>query len=359
MIGTVTTRWWARLADRVVPSRRAARTRPRGTVVTGTVWRGGDDVPRPGRVALDGDGRIVTIEIDRPGTPPVPPDVRHVAAAWVGPAPLDTFVHATSGHDLERWHAAGLAAVRDVRDAPAAPGSAAGTGSDAVVAVLSPDGDAGMLTATLRRCAADGIRAVTVDLTAGRDASQRAVTAAHEHGLAVLALTPTADLVARALDAGVDELLRVPAERLPEALVDRLAAAGVAVSSTLQAWFSAGRGRDAAINAAALVRAGVTLRYGTSRGRTPGGEPAGAPVGVDPRELDRLADTGLGRLGALRAATDGAAAAAGLRGPTGKLLVGARADVVALAADPLVEPLAWRGPLFVVIGGRVLAAPPG
>ncbi len=90
--------------------------------------------------------------------------------------------------------------------------------------------------------------------------------------------------------------------------------------------------------------------YGTDLGNT------GTRAGVDPRELDRLADTGLGRLGALRAATEGAAGAYGVRGRTGRLRLGEPAALVLLSADPLIEPGAWRTPLAVVADGRLIRA---
>ena len=117
------------------------------------------------------------------------------------------------------------------------------------------------------------------------------VEAAHGAGLKVVAHALTVEAVGRVLDAGVDELAHTPVEPLPEALVDRIAAAGVTVISTLQTFFSTGSGRAAAANAAALHRAGVPLVYGTDLGN------AGTRTGVDPRELDRLADAGLGRFG--------------------------------------------------------------
>jgi imidazolonepropionase-like amidohydrolase len=83
---------------------------------------------------------------------------------------------------------------------------------------------------------------------------------------------------------------------------------------------------------------------------------------VDPRELDRLADAGLGRLGALRAATEGAARSAGLggrRGRTGLIRPGRLAALVVLAGDPLVEPGVWRIPRLVVCDGRMLRPPDG
>jgi imidazolonepropionase-like amidohydrolase len=175
------------------------------------------------------------------------------------------------------------------------------------------------------------------------------VDAAHAAGVAVTVHALTVDLVSRALDAGVDELAHVPVEALPIELVERIAAAGIPVVSTLQAFFSAGIGRVPALNAAALRLAGVPLLYGTDLGNT------GTLPGVDPRELDRLADAGLGRAGALLAATTGAAAAAGMRGRggDGRLRIGDAARVVLLASDPLVEPAAWRRPLAVVSGRSV------
>jgi imidazolonepropionase-like amidohydrolase len=156
------------------------------------------------------------------------------------------------------------------------------------------------------------------------------------------------DMVRRAVDGGVDELAHTPTERLPDELVARIADARIAVVSTLQTFFSAGSGRAAAANAAALYRAGVVLRYGTDLGNS------GTRVGVDPRELDRLADAGLGRLGALRAATEFAAQTPGMRGRTGRLQVGAPAALVVLRGDPIAEPGFWRAPAAVLADGRLM-----
>jgi imidazolonepropionase-like amidohydrolase len=174
------------------------------------------------------------------------------------------------------------------------------------------------------------------------------VEAAHSAGLRVVAHALRADMVGRAVDAGVDELAHTPTERLPPELVERIAAARIGVVSTLQTFFSGGSGTAAATNAADLVQAGVTLRYGTDLGNT------GTQPGVDPRELDRIADAGLGRLGALRAATEAAAAAPGIRGRTGRLRPGEPAALVMLPGDPLQEPGLWRTVVAVVADGRLV-----
>lgn len=201
------------------------------------------------------------------------------------------------------------------------------------------------------------------------DGLRTVVAAAHAAGLPVVAHALTAAGVRTALAAGVDEFAHVPVEPLSDELVDRIAAAGVAVVSTLQRHAADGPGPGR--NAAALHRAGVPLVYGadgghgTGRAVAPGdaagrGSGAAGGVGVDPRELDRLAYAGLGRLGALRAATSGAAQAAGLAGraPSGRIKVGDRAALVGLYADPLIEPAAWRAPAIVVRGPALTTGRP-
>jgi imidazolonepropionase-like amidohydrolase len=196
---------------------------------------------------------------------------------------------------------------------------------------------------------------VAVEPAGGRPVPGRAelravVDAAHEAGLRVTAHALTGSAVARVLDAGVDELAHTPTERLDDALVERLAAAGTTVVSTLQTLIAqepADLPRGTARNAQALHAAGVELVYGTDLGN------AGTRCGVDPRELDRLADAGLGRLGALRAATRGSGR---LVGRSGLLEVGAAASLVVLAADPLVQPEAWRAPRAVLTDAHLVEA---
>lgn len=174
-----------------------------------------------------------------------------------------------------------------------------------------------------------------------------AVDLAHGCGLAVVAHAVGVDAVRRALDAGVDELAHMPTQRLTDEDVERIVAAGVSVVSTLQTFFAQGTGRAAAANAVDLVAAGVVLRYGTDLGN------GGTQPGVDPRELDRLADTGLGRRGALLAATLHSARAPGVGHRTGRLTVGEPANLVVLSTDPEQEPAAWRCPLATIIDGRL------
>jgi imidazolonepropionase-like amidohydrolase len=363
----------------------------RGVAFVGTVWAGGATEPRFGLVVVDGAGRVADIRAERSGLPSdllVLGGVNH----WVVPGIIDAHLHLSrpadhqqAGGPLPTGLETGLVGIRDLSSPlnlalrwrtghqPPPPGWPVVAVSGPVL--LAPGGHqarcweapqaAEYLNSpaqarwVVQRLAAGGVGLIKLGLDAGPGAGpvlapavvRAVVAAAHDAGLPVLAHALTAELVGRALDAGVDELARVPTERLPAPLVERIAASGVKVTSTLQAFFSSGYGRDAAVNAADLVAAGVPLLYGTCSDRS-----ATAPA-VDPRELDRLANTGLGRLGALRVATESSAGAAGMRRRTGRLTVGEPAALVLLPASPLVEPGVWRMPSAVFADGRLTVSP--
>lgn len=388
----------------------AAETFGRGVALRGRLWPGagpGDSagagpVLEDGIVIVDGTGRIAVIGPTEAVT--VPSDLPVVEAVWIGPGIVDAYVHlAGTGRSpaglLEDELRAGVVAVRDLgspaglrtggrgRGGPSRS-AVAGSGAGLVLEVgpgrpsggrSSVIGESGSVIggpAAARRAVAqlamDGVDLIRVVVAVGNQARGRragvrpdearadgegavatavlsaVVTAAHAAGLPVTATAMSVAAVRTALAAGVDELAQVPVEPLPDAVIEAIATAGLGVVSTLQTTSRAGRG--SAGNAAALHRAGVTLRYGTDLGG-PGTVP-----GVDHRELDRLAYAGLGRAGALVAATAGSARAVGLAGrpSDGRIIAGQRAAVVALAADPLIEPAAWRGPSAVVCGSQVL-----
>jgi len=371
-----------------------ATARPRGLVLRGQVWAGGDAPVLPdGVVVVDSAGAVARLgqatEVEVPPDLPVYGGTRH----WVGPGLVDAHVHLAFG-DPQLALAGGVVAVRDL-GAPLVDAvrwrAASESVGHPVVAVAGP-----LLTAPggypsrswgaagFARFVADpaAARAAVAELARGSaagsvdvvkvalepaggqpvpsaDTAAAVVRAAHEHGLAVTAHALSAAMVTRALAAGVDELCHVPTERLPGPLVKRVAAAGVTVVSTLHTHAGAGSATSAAAapvltNAAALHRAGVPLCYGTDLGN------AGTRPGAEPRELALLAQAGVGPLGALRAATDGAAAAAGLRGRvSGRLEVGRPAYAVVLPGDPVRQPEHWRRPVAVVTPAGVVSPSPG
>jgi imidazolonepropionase-like amidohydrolase len=157
------------------------------------------------------------------------------------------------------------------------------------------------------------------------------VDAAHARGLPTTAHALTEAMVERALDAGVDELCHTPVEPLSPRVVERVAAAGIPVVSTIECL-----GEGAARNAALLHAAGVRLVYGTDLGN------GGTRTGAEPRELRRLAEAGLGARGAFEAATR-------------PVTPGEPARVVVLDGDPVEDPELWRTPVAVVTDGRLVS----
>lgn len=364
------------LGLRARPSPPPATGLGRGVAFAGRVWPGTGEPCEQGVVIVGPDGLIAACG---PGLA-VPEGVRLLRGGWVGPGVVDAHVHLAFGSPAQAL-AGGVVAVRDLG---APPGDARRwQGADApTVAAAGPvltaaggypatswgaAGFAAFLTdprsvrGLVRDLVADGVDLLKVALEPGdglpvpTPAQLRAVIdAAHGCGLAVTAHALTVAMVERALDAGVDELAHTPVEVLPTTVVDRIADAGLPVVSTLQTFYAGGLGRGAGINAAVLHAAGVRLVYGTDLGN------AGTRPGVDPRELDRLADAGLGRVGALVAATAGSARAAGLAGRAGDgtIRVGQPARIVLLDGDPLVEPAAWRRPQAVLTDGHLVTAGP-
>ncbi|HEY3633052.1 MAG TPA: amidohydrolase family protein [Jatrophihabitantaceae bacterium] len=337
----------------------------RGVVLRGQVWPGGAAEPFDGVVVVDGSGVVDYAGPDR-DVPELPE-----LSGWIGPGVVDAHVHLAFG-SLDAARAAGVIGVRDL-GAPlaaatqwrrpdvaiagpivTAPGGypSQSWGADGFAAFASSADEARSVVAQLCDAGVDVVKVALEPGSAGwpvpsPEVVRAVVEAAHDAGRAVVAHALRVPMVRRALDAGVDELAHTPTEVLPEDVIERIATAGVAVVSTLQTFFCDGDGAGAAANAEALHEAGVVLRYGTDLGNT------GTVPGVDPRELDRLADAGLGRLGALRAATEASARAPGIRHRTGRITAGEPAALVVLSADPIAEPEAWRAPVAVLADGAL------
>jgi imidazolonepropionase-like amidohydrolase len=189
---------------------------------------------------------------------------------------------------------------------------------------------------------------------------------AHDLGLPVTAHAHGLPAVERALDAGVDGIehcscLTSDGPRLPEALGDRLAAAGTYVCPTLgrvpgvetpphvQARLAAvGAGyEDHLLHVAELRRAGVRFVAGTDAGIGPNKRHGLVAYGV----ADLVA-CGVPTTEALAAATSVAARACGLERRTGRLAPGLDADLLLVDGDPLLDVTALQRPRLVVFRGR-------
>ncbi|MDW8479196.1 MAG: amidohydrolase family protein [Xanthomonadales bacterium] len=100
---------------------------------------------------------------------------------------------------------------------------------------------------------------------------------------------------------------------------------------------------------AAAWRAGVPIAFGSDAGVFPHGENA--------REFELMAEAGMPMAEALAAATLRAARVLGLEAEIGSLEAGKRADLVAVAGDPLADPRRMREVVFVMRDGRIAREP--
>lgn len=354
-----------------------ARTRPRGVALRGAFSPvGGAAVLEEAAVVVDADG--VVAAYGPATTVDLPEGIEVVDGGWVGPALADAHVHLAFGA-AERMRAAGVLAVRDLGARPddarawrdpagaqvitvagpvlTAPGGypSRSWGSNGFARFLGSPMEARRAVASL---AANGVDVVKVALepadglpVPSAQVVAATVEAAHEAGLRVTCHALTTEMVTRALDAGSDELAHLPVERLPTHLVARLALEQVPVVSTARTLMRAGGPQADGVlgNLRALVGAGVPVVYGTDLGNE------GTAPGVDIGELAVLADAGLGRHGALRAATEGAARVVSPSGAyTGRVAVGEKARIVVLDGDPVADPRHWRRPVAVVAGPDVI-----
>lgn len=325
-----------------------------GAAFTGRLWCGDGREFDHGRVVVDDDGVVTAFGAAADVT--VPFGALEVEASWIGPGLIDAHVHLAFGSPAEIVRL-GVVAVRDLgapprqaitwRECPlplvqiagpllTAPGGypSQSWGSDGFAAFVD-DVDQ---TVRLVQGLATQVDVVKLALEPrGGPVPSAAICAAvvetaHAAGLAVTCHALTVDMVERALDVGVDELAHTPLEPLPAAVVDRIAEQGVRVISTLHTHRRAGTGLA---NAAALVAAGASVRYGTDLGNS------GTRPGADPRELDLLARAGLGSEGALQAATEPI--------ETGRL-----AGLVALLGDPREDARHLLAPHAVMVGPTLL-----
>ncbi len=183
------------------------------------------------------------------------------------------------------------------------------------------------------------------------------VDEAHSAGRPVAAHAVTDEGVARAVQAGVRTIEHGDGASL-ETLV-LMKERGVALCPTLAAvealarygGFEPGEPEPPRLAAArALVAraksAGVTIACGSDVGVFAHGENA--------REIELLVASGLTPVEALRAATSTAAALVGRERELGRIAPGFRADLVALARDPLGDPSALRTVRIVFANGRVV-----
>ncbi|MEO6700773.1 MAG: hypothetical protein ABI140_13550, partial [Jatrophihabitantaceae bacterium] len=237
----------------------------RGIAFAGTIWAGGAAEPMPGVLVVDGAGRVTQLLTEVAGSPPVLPADLPVLGGpeyWVVPGLVDAHVHLgfdpsarpdPYGRFAVTGEQTGLVGVRDL-GAPLAWASQWRTGHRPArpglpfVAVSGPiltaaggyptrswgaDGYAEFVSSpaqarwVVQRLATSGVDLIKVALEPGSvgwpvpqpRVLRAIVDAAHGAGLPVIVHALTADLVGRAIEAGVDELAHTPTERLSPEMI--------------------------------------------------------------------------------------------------------------------------------------------
>jgi imidazolonepropionase-like amidohydrolase len=182
--------------------------------------------------------------------------------------------------------------------------------------------------------------------TLDRDVLGAIVHSAHMRGLKVSGHVTGMRELNKALDAGVDELahMLMSHERIPKETIARMVEQGMTVVPTLSCRF--GADRDTALdNLTGFLHAGGRVVYGTDLGNE-GPEP-----GIDKREIAAMVLAGMSGHQIIASATVESAAWLGLS-DTGFLVPEARADLLAVAGDPLTDPSALTNVAAVWRGGR-------
>jgi len=305
-------------------------------------------------------------------------------------ADLDATIRASLAAQL----AAGVTTVRDLGDARwAVVDRHRGGDGPAVVAAGPP------ITCPAGHCAgmggeasgADGLRAAVRErvehgadvvkvmtsggmLTRGTDVLacqftldelRLVVDEAHRAGLPVTGHAHGLTAVERCVAAGLDGIehctcITPDGLRRPPALVEAIAAAGIAVCPTvgmvpgivppphIQAQLDRNHMTlaDRSVHVGELYRAGVLLVSGVDSGISPA-----KPHGLMHQAVIELVDAGLPTGAALAAATSVAARACGLADRTGRLGAGLAADLLAVGGDALADVTALRDVRLVVARG--------
>ena len=215
--------------------------------------------------------------------------------------------------------------------------------------VVSDPDDAGHAVAEQARAGACVIKVALneeVGPTFDQDVLHAIVRAAHITGLRVTGHVTGMKDLSRALDAGVDELahMLMSNERIPRKTIAQMVDHDMTVVPTLSCRF--GGDLDTAIgNLAEFLDAGGRVVYGTDLGNE-GPEP-----GIDHREIASMVHAGMSGRQIIASATVESARWLGLP-DTGVIVPGARADLIAVAGDPLSDPSTMTNVAAVWRGGR-------
>lgn len=349
-----------------------------GRVIDGT----GREPIAPATVVIEGE-RILAVGPADSVVIPAGARTIDVKGKTVLPGFVDAHVHLTFTHigrgDRTRWVVEGVTTVCDLAapldqmqslKQPAAgeprtvvagpivsvpggyPGSHWGPGIH--LSVRSP-ADAKVQVRALLDRGADVIklaleRSGSRNLPVLSDAEIRAIVAtAHARGVPVLAHVDTAASLERAVNGGVDTAAHMIRDRLPDALIRKMAARGVRLIPTLAVLADGNERRDLMLdNLRRFVAGGGKVALGDDWGNP------GTSTGMPWYELRLYEQAGLSPLQIIEAATAQSAHACNRDRDLGTLEAGKLADLFVVAGNPAEDLDALRNVALVLKGGRLV-----
>jgi len=243
-----------------------------------------------------------------------PANTRLVAA---GP-----LVTVPAGYPMVPWGMAGLA-VTSPQDAISQTNRLLDAGADIIKIALDSGGSFGRRIPILSPQEAAAI-----------------VQTAHARGARISAhVLRTTDL-ARALDAGADDIAHMVEDELTDALIGRMVAAGTYWVPTLELWQRVGLpSKRPVTNLGRFIKAGGKVALGTDYA----GYAAEFDLGMPVTEIGLMAEAGMTPMQIIVAATKNAAIVCGLGRELGTLEPGKLADVLVVDGDPLTDPSTGSG----------------
>jgi enamidase len=161
------------------------------------------------------------------------------------------------------------------------------------------------------------------------------VNTAHEHGTIASAHVLCASDLARAIEAGVDDIAHMVTDRLPDSLIEVMVEDSIVWIPTLELWHHVGYGlKDAAIgNLRKFVLAGGQVALGTDFD----GYNASFQLGMPVHEMEWMLQAGMSSMQIIVAGTRNAARACNRLTDLGTLEAGKIADVLVVNGDPLAD----------------------
>ncbi|MBN1287060.1 MAG: amidohydrolase family protein [Anaerolineae bacterium] len=360
-------------------------------LVNGTLIAGAGAGPVPGAALVIEDGRIAAVGLRDAVDIPLGAQIIDVGGAAILPGFINAHVHnAYRPANLLAWAQAGVTTVRDMRAFMSDEWVNAGVPylfSRLVVfqpqyarvvstgPMLTAPGGYGSLglaspedaRATVNRLIDRGARVIKVAIESGRmlpqpfpvlapEEAAAIVAAAHARGIKVSIHVTASEDLARALDAGADDIAHMVVDNLPDDLIARAVEHGVYWTPTLELWHGVSemyhnRYEPLAVeNLRRFVEAGGQVALGTDYD----GYYFEFELGMPMTEITLMQEAGMTPMQIIVAGTRNAAHVCNLDDEIGTLEVGKAADVLVVDGDPLQDIHALVNVRLVIHRGQVI-----